>query len=452
MMFIHNIILKIRQLSNNSRIIAYNVAASFLIKGVSMIISLISTPLYISYFSDLKILGIWYTLLSILSWFLSFDLGIGNGLRNKLVEDLVKRDFVSARKTISSAFSSIGVITIILFIFGYLLINKINLYWLFNIDDNVVSYQTLYYSALCVFVSIMLSFFLSLTSGIFYALQKSSINNLIALIISVLQLLFLFFFEFEDINDALINISIAFIFISNLPKLIGLVVIFITELRLCIPSIKFVDRNYVKATMNIGIMFFICQMLYLMIAHTNESIITYFYGASSTSEYTFYYRLTTVFSMVLSLAFAPIWSVVTKAQTEGNFVWLYNLYEKFKYIAAGFLLMQLLLVPFMPVLMDIWLGKDVIDVNYLTAVSFACFGLAFVYTSMLSTLGNGLSMLKVQVISYLVAIILKVILLALFADQFNWNFVVWVNTLILIPYIFAQSIILRNYFKAKLCS
>lgn len=114
--------------------------------------------------------------------------------------------------------------------------------------------------------------------------------------------------------------------------------------------------------------------------------------------------------------------------------------------------MQLLLVPFMPVLMDIWLGKDVIDVNYWTAVSFACFGLAFVYTSMLSTLGNGLSMLKVQVISYLVAIILKVILLALFADQFNWNFVVWVNTLILIPYIFAQSIILRNYFKAKLCS
>ena len=62
-----------------------NVFISLLIKGLTLIFSFVSTPLYIRFFNDDMVLGVWFTLLSLLTMTLNFDFGIGNGLRNKLV-------------------------------------------------------------------------------------------------------------------------------------------------------------------------------------------------------------------------------------------------------------------------------------------------------------------------------------------------------------------------------
>ena len=68
----------------------------------------------------------------------------------------------------------------------------------------------------------------------------------------------------------------------------------------------------------------------MIIANTNEFFITSIYGSEYTAEYTFYYRLATIGAMMVSLALTPVWSVVTKAQSEGNFKWLQKLYSNIK--------------------------------------------------------------------------------------------------------------------------
>ena len=447
-----SILNKIKSLGENSRIILWNTIGAFAIKGLSIVVSFVTVPIFIRYFSDIKILGIWYTLLSVLIWFLNFDLGLGNGIRNNLVKDITSGDYDSAKRTMSSGFFSVGVITIFILLLGIILINNINLGRIFRIDNNAISPEILRLSTLYIFIAVMLRFFLTTITSVFYALQKSSINNFLALCISVLQLLYILIFRFDDAETALLNISFAYIFISNLPVVIAGIILFCGDMRKCTPSIRYIDEKHLKAIVGIGSLFFLCQILYMVIANTNEFFITNLYGAEFTSEYTFYYKLTSVGTMVISLALTPMWSVVTKAQSEGNYVWLNKLYRYIKITGLFILVLQLMLIPFVPWVMKIWIGNDLINVSYSTAFAFALFSSIFLYSGMLSTIANGLAMMNTQTIMFSVAVILKFGLLLFFRKITSWDFVVYTNFIILLPYVISQQLVLNKYFKMKILS
>lgn len=441
-----NLFCRYKTFGENSKIIIKNVIGSFAVKGLSLIVSFVTTPLFIHYFNENRMLGLWYTLLSVLVWVLNFDLGLGNGIRNHLVKALSCHDMEDARRIISSGMFSVGVVTIVLTLAGIFLISLINLNGLFNVEADVVSPETLRLSAIYVFLAIMLRFFLTTVTSVFYALQKTAVNNILTLCVSVLQMFYVLLAHFTSPEDALLHISFAYIFLSNLPVVVAGIWVFHKKLKSCRPSIRYVDLAHIKSITGIGAMFFVCQILYMLIANTNEFIVTSLYGVEATAEYTFYYKLTTLGTMVITLALSPIWSVVTKAQAEGDYVWLNKLYRYIKLGGVSVFVIQLLLVPFIPWMMNVWLGDGVVQGSYSTAVAFALFSSVFLYSGMLSTIASGMSMLKTQTISYVVAISIKIIGLAILYRCTSWNIVVWINTIALLPYIIAQQYVLNKSF------
>ncbi|MBC7451263.1 MAG: hypothetical protein H7259_07215, partial [Cytophagales bacterium] len=66
-----------------------NIAFSFIIKGLNIGIGFVLLPLTMHYVNDTKY-GVWLTLSSIIGWLGFFDIGFGNGLRNKLAEAIAK--------------------------------------------------------------------------------------------------------------------------------------------------------------------------------------------------------------------------------------------------------------------------------------------------------------------------------------------------------------------------
>ncbi|MBO4972966.1 MAG: oligosaccharide flippase family protein [Clostridia bacterium] len=441
-----------KKLNENEKIIAKNVLAAFVVKGGSLIISMLSTPLFVRFFSeDKEILGIWYTLLSILTWFMTFDLGIGNGIRNRLVTAFADKNHVEAKKIVSSGIFSNVAVTIVLTAIGLLLLNILDLNQVLNISSETISGDVLRSSALVVFVAIMLRFLLSVVSAVFYAIQKSFVNNLLTLMSSVLQLLFVLLFKIDDPEKALFYLSVGYLVTSNLPAIIAGVIVFSSSLRQCSPSIRFVDKQHIHGVMGVGSVFFACQIMYMLMMNTNEVIISNLFSPEYTTDYTFYFKITSLISTVLTLAMTPIWSVVTKAIAEKNYAWTKKLYGFLKLIGLGAVVLEFLLIPFLQTIMDIWLGDNSIAVNYGTALAFACFSSVFIYTGILSTVVCGMARMRIQTISYSVAMVVRFILIFIFAQHGgNWDVVVWSTVLVLLPYCIIQHIDLNIYFNKKI--
>lgn len=443
-----SIINRLRNTGQNNKIILKNSVGAFAINGASLLVSLASAPALIHYFNNNEVLGIWFTMLSVLVWFLNFDLGIGNGIRNQLTKDLTLKDEISAKTTISSGFFSIGIVSIVLIIVGVVLISLIDLNWLFNVSNKLLSAHTLHIATIAIFVAVMIRFTLTFVSSIFYSMQKSAINSFLSLFVQVLQFVFVLFFHFENIENSLVYLSVSYIFITNLPVIIAGVYVFIKPLKQCRPNINFINKNRVKDIIGIGGIFFVCQIAYMLIVNTNEFLVTKLYGASYTTEYSFYYKVTSIVAMMVSLGMTPIWSVVTKALAEKNYFWLNKLYVNIKRIGWIIIAFQFLLIPFMQYIMDFWLGKGIVIIRIETAIAFAVFGSTFVISSMLSTIVCGMARMKIQTICYSVGVILKLIVdFSLYTIYPHWDLIVWSNVLVLIPYIIVQIVDLNLFFK-----
>jgi len=99
-----------------------NISVSFIAKVLSILVSFLIVPLTLGYVGKVEY-GIWMAISSIISWFSFFDIGLGNGLRNKLAEALARNDNETAKIYISSTFALISLIAALMFI-GFFIVAK----------------------------------------------------------------------------------------------------------------------------------------------------------------------------------------------------------------------------------------------------------------------------------------------------------------------------------------
>lgn len=400
----------------NDRIVLYNTLGAFVIKGSGLLISIFMMPAYLNYFGDQRILGLWFTILSVLSWILTFDLGIGNGLRNSLVSVFNNQDNIRAKKYISSAYIVTGVITVGTIVVSTSIFNFLDWNKLFNISNSIISNDILNKTVIIVFSGIMIQFVLKLITSILYALQQSALTNFLSLLSSVINLIYISLANFSDVSTSLIYMAVIQVLSVNLPLLITSIVIFSKKLKKCRPSILYYEKSHANEVMKVGGMFFIVQIMYMILTTTNEFLITWLTGPQDVVNYQIYNKLFSLIGTLFVLALAPIWSAVTKALVEGNYIWIKKIYKRLKIIAILAIVLEISIIPFLQIIIDLWIGKGIITVNYEYAFIFAISGGVLIWNSVLSSIANGLGQLKTQGILFSIGAIIKVPLAIFFVS------------------------------------
>lgn len=432
----------------SNAVLSRNVLGAVIVRGLAALVGLATMPAYLRFFPDRTVLGAWFTILSVFNLVVSFDLGVGNGLRTRIVKPLADGDFGLVRRLVASSYAvsvALGVITII---GGSVAVTQVDWNGVFDTPAGLVSPERFRAVMLVLMGGIALQLVLKNTSSILYALQRNNVANLLGLFSALLLLTVLLTAGSGSLDDDLMTLSVTNVVVNTIPALVATVWLFRSGLGGPAPRPRDVDIASVRVVMGVGSMFLGIQLGLMVINSTDQIFISALFSPEYVVDYQAYTKIFGLISMAFSLLTQPVWSAVAHAYARGDLAWISRASRRMLQIAFLGALMSLALVAALPWVFRMWLGDGVIETSYPTAFVFAALAIADMFTLALTCIANGLGELRVQLVLMLLGALIKFPLVWLFfVLTGNWTFVIVAHVLALIPLIVAQALELRRRFR-----
>lgn len=356
----------IETLHPRTRKIGKNVLSSAFYRMVSMGASLVMVPLLLDWLGTSQY-GIWLTIQAVVGWFMLFDLGLGNGLRNKLAEALAKNESELARSYVSTAYAIITAIAVFLFV--AFLLAQLFIDWtvVFNADDGLR--KTLAVTMTIVFAFFSIQFVFQLVKMVYLSDQRPAIAALVNTLGTVLSLGAIAVIMTQFPGD-LITVA-AIISGANVLVLIGAnAFAFRRRYRHLRPSWALVRKDQVRSLTSVGFRFFILQGAALVVFATDNMIITQMMGPEEVPAYNIAFKYFNLVMVFFTLLTVPYWSAFTEAYHKQDKEWIRQTVRSLMRIWALSLVIVALMLLAAPTVYHLWVG-DRIEVSFGLSLTFA---------------------------------------------------------------------------------
>ena len=386
-----------------SKTIKRNIFASFFIKGIVILISLVLIPLTIGYVSS-ELYGIWLTLATIISWAGLFDLGFANGLKNKVAESIAQDDWSKAQRQVSTAYFFFSVVFIPVCAFVYFGCSIVDWPKLLNVSSH---YGLLLIDVIrLVIIFFGVNMIIKIQNVVLQALQ---LNALASFFDAIGQLLTLFgvWILTQTTAPSLLYLAVT---ISLCPIIVNLFAsfwIYGIKFKKLRPSYKFVVRSYIGDILTLGVNFFVLQIAVLVLYQTMNIIISNVAGPDAVTEYNVIYKYMSVPLMCTSIISAPFWSAFTDAFTQKDYVWMKKAYHKLISIFFLLVMFVFILIIIYPFIFDLWLGNKVV-IHFSMIIGVAVYVVIMMWNSVHSSLINGTGRIRLSLYMSIISTILNV--------------------------------------------
>jgi len=368
-----------------------NILASFIIKGLSIAISLVLVPLTINYVNPSRY-GIWLTLSSMVSWFSFFDIGFGNGLRNRFAEALAKGQDELARIYVSTTYAILSIIIGIVLIL-FLIINRY-LDWSKILNTTPEMAGELSILAGIVFVFFCLRFIFQLLATVLTANQEPAKASFFDFLGSFFSLIIIFILT-KTTSGNLIYLGTALSFAPVFVLVFFSIWFYSRDYKRYAPSFKYVKLGFARNLMSLGIKFFIIQIAALVLFNTNNIIITQLLGPEEVTTFNVSFKLFSVVTMIFFIIATPLWSAFTDAYVKSDFEWIKSVLSKMRKIWYLLIIFSLMILSASPLIYKLWVG-DSVKVPFALSVAMCIYGIVYIWQTIHVFLLNGIGKIKLQ--------------------------------------------------------
>jgi O-antigen/teichoic acid export membrane protein len=338
-----------------SKKLLINVLSSFLVKIFSMVITLTLIPVSLKY-TDPSTYGVWLTLSSIIIWFNLFDLGLSNGLTNKLTESFAKQDTDTARRYLSTTYAFLLMIIIPLGIVFFLVNNLVN--WNLVFNTTTINSLELKTAISITFLSFCLSFILKPINDVLKSKQKHFILSIIQVSGNLFALTGILFLG-DYFSSKFIFLCMMLGFSYPIALFIASVIFYLTSFKKIYPKISLASKKYFRDIFGISAKFFIIQISLIAILTSNNFLISYFVDNQHVTYYNIAYRLFSIITIFQVMIMTPLWPAFTDAYTLKDFNWIRSAVSRSNKL--NFLLCIPLLIMFLicDYIYGLWIGSDI---------------------------------------------------------------------------------------------
>lgn len=399
--------------NSRSASILRNVSFSLVFKFANIAISFFMVPITLGYLDKVRY-GLWVVLSGLLSWFLIFDIGIGNGLRNKLTELKAKGQMGKAKYYTSTAYFIFSLLAIVSIITVFVLNQLINWSDLLKAPPEMESELTTV--VFVVFTIMAFIFVLNLLNTILIADLKVYLSDGIKLIAhgcSFIGVILLNIFT----TPSLLNYAITYTGVNLLVLLIATIYFFSNKYKQYKPSPKYIDLAMKNELLSVGIKFFFIQIMGIMLHQITNIILSNLVGPKSVTVYSInlkYYQFAMLFTMIAQ----PLWTGFADAYHRNNYDWIKLTFKRLKRMIIASTVFMVFMVAFQNKVFELWLSSQ-IEVDYSLSILCILYLIMQNYMGIYGYFINATGKLKIQMILLSITLPLLVLTITVFVKNIH---------------------------------
>jgi O-antigen/teichoic acid export membrane protein len=367
---------------------------SVVVRVIGIVVTLLYIPMLLDFLNEEKY-GIWVTLTTIINWIRLFDVGLGNGLRNKLSEAIALDKKVEARKLVSTTYVTLG--SIFLSLIVVILVMNSFLDWNSILKTNTIPAGELRHLVAISVCFILVGFVLQIIVVVYAADGNSVMGGVMQLVSNVISLgLILLTKALAQKGDIIILAAI----ITGVPILVYFfytIYAFSRKYRFMSPSFRYVDFRNSGDLLKLSWQFFIIQISAVIMYGSLPFIINRFYGPIQVTQYNI---ASTIFNLpmaVMALVIAPVGPLVTQAFARNDKSWIQAMLRKM--IMVSFLICAgvLLLVLLSGVIYKVWID-DRVDIPFMLSAVVGFYAITYIINIPYSVFLNSTGAIRVTAI------------------------------------------------------
>lgn len=376
-----------------------NIIASFGIKIIGIIISLILVPMTVTYVSSAQY-GLWLTISSIVAWISYFDFGFAHGFRNRFTEAIALNDRKLAKQYVSTTYAVLTIIFVTM-AFVVLAINSF-LDWssLLNVDLEYGHELHLVFAVLA--ITLCLNMIASVLPTMLTADQRPVYSSLFVVIGQILSLVVIGIL-IKVTTGRLLYLAFALSGIPLLVLFIASFFVFSSKRYFDIaPSMSTINWALTKKIIGLGAQFFLIMVCMLFVFQVINIIIVRVCGPERVTAYNIAYKYFNILNMAMMIIVTPFWSACTDAYAKKDFLWMKDVIKKMEKIWKLSICVLIIMILVSSTFYDIWVGESVqisLPLSVMVGIYILVQNLCGIYIYMI----NGTSKIRLQLVVYLIS-------------------------------------------------